>query len=146
VTSRKRHGVFYNVLRPAILGSVAQEPPRTILCLPSKKSAVRKVSMILESEISLTGICWVQRHGFKSFVFLQRGACPLPHASQFCLTSEFVAICSNSHRMPVLKSDVGTAEVSEEIFRSSAGDYSCRWWALLDTIVNEMTISRSVFI
>lgn len=30
----------YNVDRPAILGSVAQEPPRTMLCFPSKKSAM----------------------------------------------------------------------------------------------------------
>ena len=32
--------VSYNVLRPAMRGCVAHEPPRMMLCLPSKKSAV----------------------------------------------------------------------------------------------------------
>ena len=34
--------VTYKDLRPAIRGWVAQDPPRTILCLPSKKSAVER--------------------------------------------------------------------------------------------------------
>jgi hypothetical protein len=48
--------------------------------------------------------------------------------------------------VPVLKSDIGTVEVSKKIFRPSAVNYSWGWWALLDTIVDEMTILRSAIV
>ena len=39
--SSRNGQVSYNDFRPATRGTVAQEPPRTMLCFPSKKSASR---------------------------------------------------------------------------------------------------------
>lgn len=47
----------YNVFRPAIRGWVAHDPPRTILCFPSKKSAVPTYIALALERVGKGGGC-----------------------------------------------------------------------------------------
>ena len=104
----------YNEDRPAILGSVAQEPPRTILCFPSKKSAMILLAAyrLLEG-VSLTGIAGIYFHGFKAFLRQQWRTSPLPNTTDFTLSSQSVTVWSNGSRVPVLEAHITASEITK---------------------------------
>jgi hypothetical protein len=116
----------YKDFLPAMRGCVAQDPPRTMLCFSSKKSAgdcdVSKrggISRSNENKIR-TCISRVQSHGRETVVRPKRRAGPLPYAPHLGLAGELVSFTSYCDRMPLLKANVGTVKIDEELLPLTA--------------------------
>lgn len=120
-----RYGVgdsTYNVLRPAMRGWVAQEPPRTILCFPSKKSAKNPSAWGSSTKFTHnhTCICRIQFHGLEAFIPVKWRTGPFPDTTHISLTSKFVTMCSNGNWVPMLETNIGVFEIGEELLRALA--------------------------
>lgn len=154
--NRHAYRLTYNVFRPAIRGWVAQDPPRTILCLPLKKSAVPPHTT---SALVADGRAWgwhtcitrIQLHRFKSIMRLQHCASPFPNSAHLALTRQLIAILGYRNRVEVFKSHIAAFEQSEKLFRVRIllGGYRgiivmrmVRWWRFLDAVVGEMSSGR----
>lgn len=106
----------YNVVRPAIRGCVAHEPPKTMLCFPSKKSAImtfpsQQHSAMWYAKTLRTCVSGISLHWVESFVWCQNRAGPFPDAAQLRLSSEFVAVRCHGCRVPFFESDIAAFQV-----------------------------------
>lgn len=135
----------HKVLRPAMRGWVAHEPPRTMLCFPSKKSAVGVSSAMLAREGKDTCITRIQRHRLEAGMLLQNSTGPFPHTTQVRLPAELSALLGNRNRVPVLESHVRPLQINEEIARlrtryctGVAIRQRVGWGSLIHAVVYEM--------
>lgn len=124
----------YKLRLPAIRGCVAQLPPNTTLCFPSKKSAVCISSSVLKKNTdSLTRIlriCWLLA---ESFMANQDSAGPLPSSAR--RTSPQCHVAPPCHRcgMPVLEANIAPAKICE-----------FRWRRLADAVINQVSTTVSM--
>jgi len=85
----------------------------------------------------------IQRHGLEAIPRSQHRARPLPDSAHLGLPSQGVAASCHGYGVPVLETDIGVAEVDEEVLPllPLIGRGRARRWRgrYLDAIVREMT-------
>ena len=106
------------MLRPAIRGTVAHEPPSMTLCFPSKKSAaivfVLARVIFLGGVRVLTAISWIYLHSLEALVRHKCRAGPFPDTTEFPLSREVITMREDGGRVPVFEARVGSVHVAED--------------------------------
>ena len=106
------------MLRPAIRGTVAHEPPSMTLCFPSKKSAAIALVLVkvicLDGRRVLTAISWIYLHSLEALVRHKCRAGPFPDTTEFPLSCEVITMREDGGRVPVFEARVGSVHVAED--------------------------------
>lgn len=135
----------HNVLRPAMRLCVAHDPPSTILCLPSKKSAVYPgYSGMAEKPSCFSRTVLVCHAQVRRLIFLQsdcRRTYPFPGATQIRLPTELITLVGNRNRVPMLERRVRPLQINEEAARlriRTAVGQMLGWWRLRHAVIDQM--------